>query len=86
MQYNSVDFGKNKLKKIIVKAASTTGSTIVLRVNNANGPVIAKVKIPKSEVLNSVEASISEFYSGIQNIVAQLTDGDNVEIDWVSFK
>ena len=86
VQYNSVDFGKNKLKKIIVKAASTTGSTIVLRVNNANGPVIAKVKIPKSEVLNSVEASISEFYSGVQNIVAQLTDGGYVEIDWVSFK
>jgi len=55
-------------------------------VNNANVPVIAKVKIPKSEVLNSVEASISEFYPGVQNIVAQLTDGDNVEIDWVSFK
>jgi len=86
IQYNSVDFGKNKLKTVNVLAYSKTGGTIQFRLDNINGPVIANVKIPKGKEWNLGSYALSKYYPGIHNLVVQLLDESNVEIDWVSFK
>lgn len=85
IQYNSVDFGKNKLKKVNVQAFSKTGGTIQIRLDNINGPLIAKIEIPKGKEWNIVSATLFKYYPGIHNIVVQLQDDNNVEIDWLSF-
>ena len=86
IQYNSVDFGKNKLNKINVRAISKTEGTVQIRLNDINGPVIAKIKIPKGREWNIASAALLRYYPGIHNIVVQLQDDNNVEIDWLSFK
>ena len=86
IQYNSVDFGKNKLKTLNVRVSSKTGGTLQIRIDNINGPVIAKIEIPKGKEWNLATTILSKTYFGIHNLVVQLQDDNNIEIDWVSFK
>ncbi len=86
IQYNGVDFGSNKLESVIVRASSKTGGTVRIRLDKVDGPIIAQVKIPRSNEWNTVNSPLSEFQPGIHNLIVQLIDNENVEIDWVSFK
>ena len=86
IQYNSVDFGKNKLTKATIQAFSKTGGTVQLRLDNINGPVIAKATIPKGKEWSLGSYPLSKYYTGIHNLVVQLLDDSNIEIDCVSFK
>jgi hypothetical protein len=86
VKYNSVDFGKEKLKKVQVKALSENGSTLQIRLDNADGLMVAEVNVPKGNSWNTVEAKVSKFQSGIHHLVVLLKDGSKSEIDWVQFK
>ena len=86
IQYNSVDFGKEKLKKLHVKALAENGSTLQIRLDKADGAVIAEVKVPKGTSWNTVEAKVSKIHSGIHHLFVVLKDGNRTEIDWVKFQ
>jgi len=86
VQYNTVDFGKEKLKKVQVKAFSEKGCTLQIRMDKADGFLIAEVKVPKGTSWNTIEAKLSRFQTGIHNLVVVLKDENQVEIDWVQFK
>jgi len=86
VKYNTVDFGKSKLKSVHVKAVSEKGSTLQIRLDKVDGPVIAEVKVPKGASWNTIEAKTSRFQSGIHHLIAVLKDEYPVEIDWVQFK
>jgi len=85
VQYNSVDFGKEKLKKVLVKAWSESGSTLQIRMDKADGTVIAEVKVPKGTNWNTLEAKVSKLPTGVHNLVVAVKDSP-VEIDWVQFQ
>jgi hypothetical protein len=86
VQYNCVDFAKNKLRKVIVRAASENGGTLQIRTTSINGPVIAEVMIPKSNGWKEIKAPVLKFEPGIQNLFIALKDNSPVEIDWISFE
>lgn len=86
LQYNSVDFGKTKLKSVQVNAMSEKGGTLQIRLDKADGPVIAEVKVPKGTVWTTVEAKVSKFQSGIHHLIVVLKDENRAEVDWIQFK
>jgi len=86
IQYNNVDFGTHQFKSIHVRVSSKTGGTLRIRLNNLDGPLLARVKIPNRDEWNIVNSSISKCRPGIHNLVAILEDDNNIEIDWISFK
>lgn len=86
IQYNSVDFGNKNLKSVQVNAASKSGGTIEIRLNKADGPVLAEVKISKSSDWKVSQAKIAGVQPGIKNLVFVSKKGDPVEIDWVKFE
>lgn len=86
VQYNSVDFGKKKLKTVSVKALSVAGGTLQIRTNGINGPVIAEVKIPQSSEWKISKASVLKFEPGVKNIFIVMKDGKQVEADWIRFE
>jgi hypothetical protein len=86
IQYNSVDFGKGNFKYVNVKAASENGAVLQVRLNNADGPVIAQIKIPGGGEWKIVKAPLSGLKSGVQNLVVLLKDNAHVEVDWLSFE
>ena len=87
IEYNTVDFGKKRLKSVTVKALSATGGTLQIRTNGINGTVIAEVKIPVSTVWQNIKVPTKKFEAGIQNLSVILLENDKqVEVDWISFK
>jgi hypothetical protein len=86
IQYNSVDFGKEKYDSINVRAVSKTGGVLQIKLNNAEGPVIAQVEIPKGNEWSVFKTSLSGFKQGVQNLVISLKDDKHIEVDWISFE
>ncbi|MEJ2627569.1 MAG: family 43 glycosylhydrolase, partial [bacterium] len=86
VQYNNVDFGSKKFKSVKVKAASQTGGTLQLRLNQVDGPIMAQVEIPQGKEWNMVNSPISEFQPGIYSLVVLLIKDQHVEIDWIYFE
>jgi len=86
VQYNTVDFGQEKLKKVQVKALSEKGSIVQLRQDKTDGPMVAEVKVPKGTSWNTIEAKVSKIQAGIHHLVVVLKDENQVEIDWVKFE
>lgn len=86
IQYNSVDFGSSKLKKVTVKAMSETGSILLIRQDNLQGKIVAEIKIPAGADWKTVEARVSKPQKGIHHLVLSSKGPGITEIDWVSFK
>lgn len=86
VQYNSVGFGKKAYRSVIAKARSATGGTIQIRDKDANGPVLAEIKLPKGEEWNEQKAAVAKLSAGTHNLCAVLKGGGRAEIDWISFQ
>jgi hypothetical protein len=85
IQYNSIDFGKKKLKSIQVKTSSLTGATLEIRLDKVDGPLLSEVKIPVNKDWNTVNSPVKKYQKGIHNLFVNLKEGSQVEIDWVQF-
>jgi hypothetical protein len=85
IQYDAVDFGKEKLKKVQVNALSSSAGTLQIRLDKVDGTIIAEVKIPKLENWKVIETKISKFQAGKHNLFLVLKDSNSVEIDWIQF-
>jgi len=85
IQYNVVDFGSKKLKSVQVKAVSQLGGTLQIRLDKADGTLLAEVKIPGGMDWTTVKKRITKFQKGIHNLVLISKDGNPVEIDWIKF-
>ncbi|OFY66978.1 MAG: alpha-N-arabinofuranosidase [Bacteroidetes bacterium RBG_13_42_15] len=85
ISYNTVDFGSKELGSVQVKASSQAGGTLQICLNNADGTLLAEVKIPESTSWNTVDTPLLKFQKGIHNLVVVLKDNNPVEIDWIKF-
>jgi hypothetical protein len=85
IQYNAVDFGKEKLKKVQVNALSPSGGTLQIRLDKLDGTILAEVKISKCTEWKIIEAKVSKFQEGKHNLFVILKDTKPVEIDWIQF-
>lgn len=86
LQYNSVDFGSKPLKTVSVNAMSTDGGVLQLRANSITGPVIAELRIAKSNEWKLTKATVLKTQTGVQNLFVVSKDGKQVEVDWISFE
>lgn len=86
VQYNAVDFGNGKLKNIHVKAWSEQKGSIEIRLDAANGPVLATVTIDTNASWKTIENKLSGKASGVHNLFVIHKEGAPVGIDWVMFK
>lgn len=86
VKYNSVSFGKKKLKHLNVNARSATGGTLLISTDDAPGKIIAQINIPKGDDWNVFAKNIFLMPVGIKNLVVQLKGSGNAEVDWISFE
>jgi hypothetical protein len=85
ISYNSVVFVTKKLKSVQVKASSLTGGTLQIRLDKADGALIAEVKIPNGNSFTTINADLLNCKDGIHNLFVTLKDKGPVEIDWIRF-
>ncbi len=86
IQYNSVDFDKKKLNTVIVRAASSTGGTLQIHLDDINNAAIATITIPKIKEWKEIKTALSNYKTGIHHLIVSLKKDANVEIDWVKFE
>jgi hypothetical protein len=86
VQYDAVDFGSRKLKSVQINALSDAGGTLQIRLDKADGILLAEVKIPESTGWNTVNIRLLKSQKGIHNLVVLLKDNNPVEVDWIQFK
>jgi hypothetical protein len=86
IQYNTVDFGKKKLKSVIVRAISPTGGTLQIHLDNANSSAVATIEISKTNDWKEIKVPVTKFKSGIHNLIISLKANSNVEVDWIKFE
>jgi hypothetical protein len=85
IQYNAIDFGSKRLKSVQVKTSAQMGGILQIRLDKANGPLLAEVKIPAGMGWKTVSTSVLKYQQGIHNLVVALKDNNPVEIDWIQF-
>jgi len=85
VQYNGVDFGRAKLRTLTLRGAAAAGATVQVRLDNARGPVIAQVKIPKG-AWQEIKTPIAAYKPGKHTLFVAAQTAAPVEIDWVRFE
>lgn len=86
VQYDRVEFGKEALKSVKVRATSSTGGIIEIRLDKNDGIVIAIVEIPKCEEWPEVSSNLTSNPTDLHNLVVTMSEKNNIEIDGVSFE
>jgi hypothetical protein len=61
-------------------------SALQIRIDKADGILLAEVKIPKGAGWNTVDARLSKYQKGIHNLVVLLKDNNPVEVDRILLK
>jgi len=86
VNYNSVDFGKLKLKNVAVNARAASGGKFEIRLNSLNGKVIAKGELEKSADWNSATFRLNNFVPGLNHLYFIARSSDQFEVDFISFE
>jgi hypothetical protein len=86
VQYNGVDFGAQKLRTATLRGTSAAGATVQVRLDHAQGPVIAQLAVPKGGTWQDVKVPLLAFKPGRHALYVSLKSGAGAEIDWVSFE
>ncbi|NSW95001.1 MAG: carbohydrate-binding protein, partial [Bacteroidales bacterium] len=86
IRYNAVDFGKKKLKTVMVRALSETGGTLQIRLDRADGTLVSEVKIPGGTNWTTTSSKVSKYQKGVHDFIIMLKDNKPVEVDWIQFK
>ncbi|MFC6225781.1 family 43 glycosylhydrolase [Hymenobacter artigasi] len=86
VQYNGVSFGAQKPKAVVLRGASATGATLQIRLDNATGPVVAEVTLPKGGAWQDVKMPVTAFRPGTHALYVAPKFGAAVEVDWVRFE
>ena len=60
---------------------SHSGGILQIRLDKADGTLLAEVKIPEGTGWNTVDTRMLKFQKGIHNLVVVLKDNNPVEVD-----
>ena len=86
VRFNEVDFGHGAQKSIQVRAQAPGGGELEIRLDKADGPVIARVEIGQGADWNTASVTAKRVPAGIHDLILVQTGARPVAVDWVSFK
>lgn len=86
VQYNSVDFGEKPFRSVLVKAMAEGDNMLEIHNGDIDGPVIATVKITESGDWKTIQAPVSKYTPGIQNIFVLSKGNTPLSVDWIKFE
>lgn len=85
IQYNAVDFGKDKYTSVKIKASSLKGGKLHIYLDKPEGPLLAEIKISENTGWIIADSRVLKFQPGIHNLIVVSMDTNPVEIDWIRF-
>jgi len=85
-EFDSVDFGRSKLKSVHAHTASPTGGLLEIHEDKVDGPLIAFVKIKKNADWQVVNSKLAVVPTGMHNLFVVQSGRKDVDVDWISFE
>jgi len=85
VKYNAVDFGTKKLKTVQLRVSSETGGALQIRLDKADGDVVATIDVPKTSQWKTISFPVSGLKSGVHNLIVSLNENRPLEVDWIRF-
>ncbi|RZS65456.1 carbohydrate binding protein with CBM6 domain [Pseudobacter ginsenosidimutans] len=86
VQYNSVDFGKQPLRWVRVRALAPEGGALQIRIQDAAGPVLAALPLGADKDWQLVKLPLFQWKPGIQHLFVTAKDNRQVAVDWIGFE
>jgi GH43 family beta-xylosidase len=86
VQYNSVDFGKKKVKNVSVQARSERGGVLQVRVNSMDGPLLSEITVAPGSKWVTVTKALTNYQAGVQHLFVLSKSESPVEVDWLRFE
>lgn len=86
VRFDRVDFGQNGLHSVNVRAVSATGGSVDIRLDQVDGPLLAKVEIGKGSEWKVINAKLISVPAGVHDLFVTHNEKDDVDLDWVSFE
>jgi len=86
VQFDQVEFGQSGLKSVNVGSASSTGGLIEIRLDKADGPLVARVEIGKDAEWKVIEAKLQSVPTGTHNLFVIQNENNQVDLDWIRFE
>ncbi|MDI1256183.1 MAG: family 43 glycosylhydrolase [Flavobacterium sp.] len=86
VRYDGVDFGLEKLKKVLAQAKTPTGGTIEIRIDKIDGPLLANLKVAPGTKWYMAEAPLLKYSPRIHSIYIISSQNTPIEIDWITFE
>jgi hypothetical protein len=85
-RFDRVDFGKNSLRSVNVRADSSTGGTVEIHLDQASGPLVAKIEIGKGSDWGVIQSRLATVPAGLHDLVVTHNEDNGVDLDWISFE
>ncbi len=85
VQFNEVDFGQG-CRSVNIRSRSAAGGPVEIRLDQPDGPVLARVEIGKGSDWKVVQSGLDRVPEGVHHLVVRLPENNEVELDWVSFE
>jgi len=86
VRFNEVDFGRRAPKSVAVRAKGAGGATLEIRLDQADGPVVARVTVPVSADWATIDARAKKIPRGVHDLIVTQAGGGPVDVDWVRFR
>lgn len=86
LQFDDVDFGAGKHQQLDVRVRAPEGAELQVRLNRADGPVIAKVKVRPGDHWRETRVKVRGIRAGVHDLVVTSRRAEPVEVDWIRFR
>jgi hypothetical protein len=86
VRFNEIDFGSGAQKSIEVRARAPGGGALDIRLDQQDGPVLARVDVGHETGWKIASAAASSIPAGVHDLVITQAGAEAVEVDWVSFR
>lgn len=85
IRYDRVDFGKG-WDNATLRCHSLAGGKIEVRADAIDGPLVAEFKVGGVSSWNEITVKASSKPEGVHDLFVLMTEGNHIDVDWVSFK
>ena len=86
VRFDRVDFGRSSLRRVQARATAAKGTTIEIRVDREDGPLLAHVKVGQSAGWKIASANLRHSPRGVHDLFVIQAGRNPVDLDWIRFE
>jgi hypothetical protein len=86
VRFNEVDFGRGAQTKIEVRAKTSARSTLEIRLDRPDGPLLGRVKVGPAADWKVTRGAAKKIPAGVHDLFVVRAGDAAVEVDWIRFR